>query len=281
MNLIRLSKIPLPSSEFYLKPDFSKLADPSIWSVAFGQAFFSLSIGMGVLVTYGSYIQKQQEEEEEDRTKRVKKRHISLVTSSSIVIISDISIAFLAGLMVFSFVFAENMDPTYGTSLVFRVMPAVFSNIGEDHHGSIIIAPLFFFLLLLAGITSSISMLQVPVSSLQDSLNMTKNRAALFISLLVFAFGIPSALSYSSVKLAIEGLPFLDAIDSLFGTYGLAIAAALFAIAVTWFMDKKIIMYQANSNSRIKFPCWIFTLVKFALPSLIISTVISQIILKS
>lgn len=195
----------------------------------------------GVLVTYGSYLrqqQLQQQQEENDKTKGVKGETTitcNLVFNS----ISDISIAFLAGLMIFSFVFANNMDPTHGTSLVFRVMPAVFSNIGEDY-GSIIIAPLFFFLLLLAGITSSISMLQVPVSSFQNSLNMNKNKAALVISLLVLAFGMPSALSYSYINLTIVGTPFLDIIDFLFSTYGLAIAAAVFAILVTWFMDKKI-----------------------------------------
>ena len=124
-------------------------------------------------------------------------------------------------------------------------------------------------------------MLQVPVSSIQDSLNMNKNKAALIISLLVLAFGIPSALSYSHAKLTIGGTPFLDMMDSLFGTHGLAIAAAMFAILVTWFMDKKIIMYQVNLNSKIKFPCWTLTLVKIALPTLIISTIISQIILKN
>jgi NSS family neurotransmitter:Na+ symporter len=160
-------------------------------------------------------------------------------------------------------------------------MPEIFSNLGD--YGIVIVASLFFFLLLLAGITSSISLLQVPVSSLQDSLNMSKDKAAIIISILVLAFGMFSALSYSPIKLTVgeqdQTIPFLDLVDSWFGTHGLAISAAIFVIAVTWFMDKKIIMQQLNLNSPIKLPFWVLTVVKFVLPVLIISTVISQIII--
>jgi len=261
--------ISMPGSDkgigFYLKPDFSVLNNPGIWSVAFGQAFFSLSIGMGVLLTYGSYLGKE--------SKR------PLLTSSIIVVVADLLIAFTAGLMIFSFVFASNMDPAQGISIVFRVMPDVFANLGD--YGIVIVASLFFFLLLFAGITSSISMLQVPVSSLQDTLNMSKSNATIIISVLVLVSGMFSALSYSPMNLAIgeQQLPFLDMVDSWFGTHGLAVSAAIFVVAVTWFMDKKIIIREANLNSPIKLPYRLFIIIKFALPALILTTVISQIII--
>lgn len=89
-----------------------------------------------------------------------------------------------------------------------------------------------------------------------------------------------SAMSYSPVKFTVGGqdkmIPFLDVVDSWFGTHGLAISAAIFVIAVTWFMDKKIIMQQVNLNSPIKLPIWVLIIVKFALPALIISTVIGR-----
>ena len=109
---------------------------------------------------------------------------------------------------------------------------------------------------------------------------MSKNKAAVIISVLVLVFGMFSALSYSPVKLGVgeQTIPFLDIVDLWFGTHGLAISAAIFVIAVTWFMDKKIIIQEANLNSPIKLPYWILTIIKFALPALIISTVISQIL---
>ena len=248
-----------PGIEFYLTPDYSKAFLPEVWSVAIGQAFFSLSVGMGVLVTYGSYLQEERR---------------SVLKSSLIIIVADILIAFMAGLMIFSMVFASEMDPAHGTSLVFRVMPAIFSNIEYGMFA----AALFFLLLFLAGITSSISMFQMPVSALEDAFKLDRNRATLVITIAALAAGIPSALSYSSVDLKIFETAVFDLVDRWFGTYGIALAAALFTVAVTWFMDRKQLMEQINAHSPVRFPGWTLSVVRFALPALIIATVLSQIL---
>ena len=100
----------LPNAEdglaYYLTPDFSKLVEPSIWSTAFGQVFFSLSIGVGILVTYGSYLRGKN----------------SLLKSSAIIVVANGMVSFVGGLMIFSIIFSFGMDPAAGPSLVFQVL---------------------------------------------------------------------------------------------------------------------------------------------------------------
>lgn len=242
---------------FYLTPDATAFSDPQVWSAAFGQAFFSLSIGMGVLLTYGSYLAQKR----------------PVLSSSLLIIGADMAVAFVAGLMVFSFVFSQGANPAEGTTLVFRVMPQVFSVI---EFGAVI-APLFFVLLLLAGITSSVSMFQLPVSALEDSLRYSRRKAVAIIGIAAFAAGLPSALSYSALDLQIAGAAVLDVVNDAAGNYGLPIAGAAFAIVATWFLDKKILAEQVNLYSRVRIPTWLVTFARVALPVLVVATILTQI----
>jgi NSS family neurotransmitter:Na+ symporter len=243
---------------FYLEPDVLAVSDPGVWATAIGQAFFSLSIGMGVLATYGSYLGEKR----------------SLLSSSIIIIAVDTAVAFVAGLMVFSFVFSQGMDPAEGTTLAFQVMPAAFSSI----EFGMVIGTLFFLLLLLAGVTSSVSMFQLPVATLQDTLKMSREKAAAVIGVAAFLAGLPSTLSYSSVGLDIAGAPFFDVLDTLIGTYGIAVAAVAFSLVTLWFIDRKKLIEQANMYNRVRIPAWLVTVVKVELPVLIIATVATQVI---
>ena len=246
--------------EFYLTPDFGKLLTPEVWSTAFGQAFFSLSVGMGVLLVYGSYLRETR----------------SIMKSSIVIIVADLVIAFLAGLMIFSIVFANNLQPDQGTSLVFRVMPSIFHDISG--YGMMVAGSLFFFLLLLAGLTSSVSMFQVPVSALEDSLRVSKFKSAAIVTILLAIAGLFPALSYSALAAEIGNIPFFDLYDSLFGTFGIAISSVIFSIIATWFMDRKILLEQINLKSPIKIPNWVLTIVKVLMPALIIATILTQIV---
>lgn len=247
--------------EFYLTPDFTTFFDPETWSISIGQAFFSLSVGMGVLLAYGSYLGRQQQR--------------SLLGSSLVIIVADVAIAFTAGLMIFSFVFANDMAPDQGTSLIFRVMPAIFT---EMQFG-LLVGSMFFFLLLLAGLTSSISMFQMPVSVLEDTFNFTKRRATAMVAALLFLVGLPSALSYSSLNLVLQGSqPVLDVFDMLFGTYGVAISGTVLVIITAWFMNKKELLEQVNRGSRIRIPAWAIPIIKVLMPVLIIGAIVSQLL---
>ncbi len=243
--------------EFYLTPDATAFSDPQVWSAAFGQAFFSLSIGMGVLLTYGSYL--------------AQKRHV--LRSSLLIIGADMAVALVAGLMVFSFVFSQDANPAEGTTLVFKIMPQVFSGIELGT----IIAPLFFVLLLLAGITSSVSMFQLPVSALEDSLGFGRRRAAAVIGGAAFTAGLSSALSYSPLDLQVAGIAVLDFVNDAVGNYGLPMAAAVFAIAATWFLDKKFLTEQVNLYGRFRIPAGTVAVARIALPLLVVATIFTEV----
>lgn len=251
----------LPGSEkgidFYLTPDLDRIAEPEIWSAAFGQAFFSLSVGFGTLVAYGSYL----------RSKR------SLIRSSSTVVIFDTVIAFIAGLMIFSFLFSFGMEPDQGVSLVFKVMPTIFMQVEFGMY----IAVLFFVLLLIAGLTSSVSLFQVPISAIEDTMGVNRNRAVLVVTLLVSIVGVFSALSYSPINLAVFGVPFFDFVDSTFGTYGVSISAMMFVTVVCWFMDKKKLMDHIQLGSGMKVPYLVLYVLRFVLPVAIAVSIILSI----
>jgi NSS family neurotransmitter:Na+ symporter len=248
----------LPGSEkgleYYLTPDFSKLSEPSIWSTAFGQVFFSLSLGSGILLTYGSYL----------------KGGLSLLKSSSIIIVSNAMVSFVAGLMIFSFIFSFGTQPEGGIALVFEILPTVF---GSMEYG-MIIGIVFFFLLLIAGLTSSVSLFQVQVSSFEDTLRFSKRKSVTIVTLLVAVVGTLSALSYSSFEFQLFETPFLDLMDTYFGTFGLSIASVVLITIVTWYMDKKKIIEQFNQNSRIKFPPVLIEITKYVLPGIVVISIL-------
>jgi NSS family neurotransmitter:Na+ symporter len=161
--------------EFYLKPDFSKIGPQTIL-IALGQAFFSLSLGMGCMLTYGSYLPEQE----------------NLTSATAYVVIFDTVIALLVGMVIFPAVFAMGLEPTEGPSLVFSVLPAVFVGMPFGNLVSII----FFSLLAIAAITSGISLLEVVVAYFIDQRKWDRKKAVLVTSVTIFAFGVPSGLSF-------------------------------------------------------------------------------------
>jgi NSS family neurotransmitter:Na+ symporter len=162
--------------EFYLLPDFSKITIPVMYK-ALGQAFFSLSLGMGALITYGSYLSKKE----------------NIVTSAALITLTDVGIAFLAGLMMFPFVFSLGIETTGGAGLIFMALPEAFEQMGPVL--GIIIGSLFFLLLSFAALTSTVSLLEVPVSYVVDEYKVKRKRAVWFMATIIFVVGIPSMLS--------------------------------------------------------------------------------------
>jgi NSS family neurotransmitter:Na+ symporter len=169
---------------FYLVPDFSKITFKVIYS-ALGQAFFSLSLGMGALITYGSYVGKND----------------NIVSSAAWITLTDVGIAFIAGLMMFPLVafmtggaiveFVEGGGG--GPGLIFATLPGVFADMGPAL--GIIVGSLFFLLLSFAALTSTVSLLEVPVSYVVDEHNVKRNRAVWGVALTIFVVGIPSLLA--------------------------------------------------------------------------------------
>jgi NSS family neurotransmitter:Na+ symporter len=238
--------------DFYLQPDFSRMSDPILWGTAFGQVFFSLSVGVGILLTYGSYLKGRQ----------------SLLSSSVLIISADFLIAFTSGLIVFAIVFAFGLDPAQGTTLIFVAMPSIFLAMPLG----IVVGAMFFLLLFIAGLTSAVSIFQVPVAALEDSAGLGRRKASLVIAVLLLVAGLPSALSYSALDLGLLGTPVLDIMDATFGTFGIVVSGALFVIVAGWFMRKGVILEEWNAGSRIRIPAWVLTVVKVAAPAVIAFT---------
>lgn len=163
---------------FMFVPDFSKFTLSSV-SGALGQVFYSLSLCMGITITYGSYLSEKE----------------SIPRSCVSVAGLDTLIAVLAGIAIFPAVFAFNLEPGQGPGLIFGTLPKVFSAIA----GGGIFACLFFMLVFLAAVTSAIALLEVSVSFAIDTMKLSRKKATLIIGTAIFVLGIPSALSFGAL----------------------------------------------------------------------------------
>ncbi len=214
-----IRSLTLPGAEkgllFYLKPDFTKI-NGSVFLEAMGQAFFSLSLGLGTMLTYGSYLSKKE----------------NLVSSAAWVAALDTTIAILAGFIIFPALFSQNMVPDQGPGLVFAVLPVLFAHMP----GGMWFGAFFLVLLAVAALTSTISILEVPVAFLIDEKKWPRRRAAWLVGGLALAFGVPSALSGGGVKwlsrLPLLHIDFLSLWDKVWGNIALSIGALLIAIFV-------------------------------------------------
>ncbi len=164
---------------FYLVPDFSKINASVVYN-AMGQAFFSLSLGMGALITYGSYVGKND----------------NIVSSAALITLTDVGIALIAGLMIFpliGFMSGGTMEGAGGgPGLIFVTLPEIFGSIGGTL-GSIV-GTTFFLLLCFAALTSTVSLLEVPIAFVVDEMKVRRKKAAWMVSLIIFIVGIPSLL---------------------------------------------------------------------------------------
>ena len=208
--------VTLPGAEkglaFYLKPDFSKLSGGSL-GAALGQAFFSLSLGMGCMITYGSYVD----------------RKTTLPSSAIQVCTIDTLVALLAGMVIFPAVFAFGVDAGAGPGLTFVTLPGVFAKMP----GGMIWSALFFILLFIAAITSSISLLEV-VSAYFIDKGWPRAKAAWLLGIVIFAIGVPSAISLTG-GLKVAGKDFLDAMDFASSNVLLPLGGVFISLFVGWF----------------------------------------------
>jgi len=222
MILVIVRGLTLPGAskglEFYLKPDFSKVDGKTILA-ALGQAFYSLSLGMGAMVTYGSYLPKKS----------------NLRLSGGAVAIADTGIALMAGFMIFPALFALGKDPASGPPLIFVVLPSIFS---EMPMGTLI-GVAFFVLLSIAALTSTVSLLEVVTAYFVDERRWTRKQAVWIIGAVAFVVGLPSVLSQGANEtlstMSFAGnTSFLFIMDHLWGNVSLAIGALLLSIFIGW-----------------------------------------------
>lgn len=239
--IIIFRSITLPGAgkgiEYYLLPDFTKI-NGKVALDALTQVFFSLGIGWGMMITYGSYLPKTQ----------------NIVTSSLWVGAMDTSVALLAGLMVFPAVFAFNGNVSQGPTLVFTVLANIFQVMPFGH----IAGALFFLLLFFAAITSTISMLEAPSAYFIDNKGWNRKKAAILVAILAFLFGIPSALStgsnefLTSMEVNFFGTKvasFTDILDHAFGKLFMMMVVLSTCLYTGWFMKIDLIVEEITLGS--------------------------------
>jgi NSS family neurotransmitter:Na+ symporter len=224
--------------EYYLYPDFSKITGKVVLA-ALGQAFFSMSVGWGLMITYGSYLSKKN----------------NIVTSGIWIGSMDTVVALLGGLMVFPAVFSLGMAPEAGPALVFEVLPKVFDQIP----GGSIIGAMFFLLLMVAALTSTISMLEVPVGYLIDEKKFSRKKAAWGVGIAAMVLSIPSIMSeiegsifntmsiqFFSIKLD----TWFGMMDWVFGTFAVTLLCFLLSVFSGWAFDTKKLVGEINLGAE-------------------------------
>ncbi|MEG9195206.1 MAG: sodium-dependent transporter [Candidatus Methanoglobus sp.] len=248
----------LDGLEWYLRPDFSKLGDYKIWIAAFGQIFFSLSLAMGIMIAYGSYLPEKSD----------------IANNSFIVGLADSAFSFLIGFAVFGtlgyMAFATNTSVQEvvesGVGLAFVVFPQALNLIPGFPN---LVAAIFFLTLTIAGLTSSISLVESVTSSLMDKFKISRTRAVNT----VFALGFLGSLIYTTTA----GLYWLDIIDHFINYYGLVLVALLEVIAVAWFFNLPSLRDHINTISEIKIGRWWDWSLKYATTAVLASLLILDI----
>ncbi|WP_321287403.1 sodium-dependent transporter [uncultured Sunxiuqinia sp.] len=250
--ILNIRAVTLPGAgeglRFLFHPDFSKLTGEGVLS-ALGHAFFSLSLGMGTLITYGSYIDKKN----------------NLLNTAVKVTIADTLIAILAGVAIFPAVFAFGIEPSSGPGLVFITLPNVF----QQMPGGYIFAILFFLLLTVAALTSSISILEVVVAYFHEELKLKRKIATIFATALIALLGVICSLSMGIFKdYTFYDLNFFDLLDWISANLLLPLGGLFISLFIGWKFGRKKIRAEienGGSISELLLSGFIF-LVKFTAP---------------
>ena len=239
--------------EFLLKPDFSKV-DGNVLLGAMGQAFFSLSLGMGCLCTYASYFRNDT----------------NLPKTALNVGWIDTMVAILAGFIIFPAAFSVSIQPDAGPSLLFITLPNVFQQaFGNLPWLAVILSIMFYVLLALAALTSTISLHEVVTAYLHEEFNLTRGRAAKLVTAGCTFLGVLCSLSLGVGKeLTVFGLTLFDLFDFLTAKIMLPLGGFFIAIFTGWYLDKRIVWEEVSNNGtlpKVVYRIWLF-LLKYIAP---------------
>ena len=245
---------------FLFKPDFSKITGKVLIS-ALGQGFFSLSLGMGALITYGSYIKKDD----------------NLTSTAFSVVLSDTLIALLAGIVIFPAAFSFGINPQAGMGLVFNTIPMIFNQMMGGYWFCII----FFVLLAIAALTSTISLLEVVVAYLSEELHIKRQWATVLACVATMLIGSFASLSLkSNTSLAFGGRTVFDWMDFISSNILLPLGGLLIVLFVGWKLGKSHFFDEVTNNGKLKSPLKriILFIIRYLAPLAIIVIFISGLI---
>ncbi len=249
-----------PGVRFIFYPDLSHFK-PSAAIKALGLAFFTLSLGQGIMLTYGSYMRRG-----DDIPKT------ALIIGTMIILVS-----LLAGLMIFPIIFSFGFSPEAGPGLVFKTLPVLFSQLP----GALFISTAFFILFVFTALTSAVALIEVVAANFTDLLGWSRQKAVLIVAASCFIFGIPSALSNTNTLFAnwpaIYGKTFFATIDDIVSLWLLPIGGLMVTIFTGWFLDKQISQEEFNSGTTMRWMWrpWLFFM-RWIAPIAIVFIILQQ-----
>lgn len=249
--------------KFFLTPDFSKI-NSSVIIAALGQAFFSLSLGMGILVTYSSYFPKDTK----------------MARTSLTVTVLDFSVSVLMGLIIFPAVISfgiSGSENVAGMTLVFVTLPEIFAQMS----GTQIWSALFFLLLGVAAITSTISIAEVSIAFVHDRFKVSRTKSCYIVLLPIFIFSALCSISLGGTEwLQIAGMPLFDALDKFTANMILPFSAFLICIYVGWVLPKNFLRNELTNYGTLRSPVTpiVLFLIKYICPILIVAIFLVNVI---
>ena len=248
--------------KYYLIPDFSRFSATTVLA-ALGQLFYSMSLAMGIMITYGSYMKKD----------------VNLEQSVHNIEIFDTGIAFMAGLMIIPAVFAfsggDEAALGKGPGLMFITLPKVFDSMA----GGSFIGALFFLLVLFAALTSAISLMETVVSFFQDKFHWNRKITCLFVLVISLLIGVPSSLGNGAwADIRIFGFQFLDFFDILSNNVMMPVVAFLTCIFVGYFIKPKTLIDEISLTGKFKSEKLFVVVIKYVAPVCIVLILVSSML---
>ena len=249
---------------YLFTPDFSNVTGSTVIQ-AFGQAFFSLGVGVTNAMAYGAYISKKT----------------SIPQSSLIIAGADTTIAILAGLIIFPIIFAFNIEPTEGTGLAFIALPIAFSGMS----GGFLFGAVFFLLLFFAALTSAISMMEPAVSWIRDKTGWTRKKSAYFSGFLSWILSILSVLSFGILSgyypldfiSVFEGKTFFEVFDYMVSSVMMPLGGIFIAVFAGWTLNKSITKDEFSiAHGVVGYKVWRF-LLRYFVPVLLLIVMITSL----
>ncbi len=270
ITVLAVCSVTLPGAgagvEFLLKPDFSKV-NSQVFLAALGQAFFSLSLGMGTLCTYASYFKKDT----------------NLIRSAVSVGLIDTFVAILAGFIIFPAAFSVGIEPDAGPSLIFITLPNVFQQAFDGLPWlAYIFSVLFYLLLAVAALTSTISLHEVATAYIYEEFKISRKRAALYVTASCCVLGILASLSLGVGRdILIFGMSFFDLLDFVTAKLFLPLGGALIAIFVGWYLNKRITRNELTNEGTLKVNSYkaIIFILRYVAPTAIMVIFINELLI--
>lgn len=231
--------------DFLIAPDWQAFTRPSVYLTALGQAFFSLGLGVAVFVTYGGYLN----------------RATPIPSSAVAVAVGDTAFALVAGVAIFGTVFALGGDPAAGPRLAFVTLPQLLLELPGGRWIGIV----FFFLLSAAALTSMVALFEVPVAALTSRLGWGRPKAVGVLVAVLFALGLPLALSYGPLAgLGWSGTPLLDAVDQSVSNLLLPVSGLVIAVLVGWRIERQRALSAVDLGPGLLGTAWLWSIRFFA-----------------